>query len=637
MKSKLLLYSLFFVLFALNAHAQVFKTADAKDIALFPQQNDFRNTLNLSGIWKFKKDSLGVGEKEKWFNGLTGIRSIAVPGSWNDQFEDMHDYLGITWYETETYIPEGWKGQRIFIRVGAATYAAKIWINGVPLGWHEGGQLPFAFEINPLVKWKANNRITIQVENILKPSRVPTGGAVETSFFHNTPASNYDFFPYSGLNRAVWLYTIPVKTSISDMVIRTGFQGTDGSMEVKVKLEGAAAEGQVTVSGDGKNIRVPVHFSAGTGVALVKISNVRLWSPDDPFLYTVEVSVKQGGKTVDRYVSQTGVRTITATSKQVLLNGKPIFLKGFGKHEDFPIFGRGTALPVMVMDFSLLKWTGANSFRTSHYPYDEEYMNMADREGILVIDEIPAVGLYFHGDTSALKLRQAQCKQDIEELISRDKNHPSVIMWSVANEPFGSATFQIQSSSTPAANSGAERGMTCLGELIHLAKKKDPTRLATFVGVQAGPQSWLGLGDVVCINRYYGWYFGNGNIPGAIKSISDELDADYKLTQKPIMLTEFGADATISGHAELPKPGSEEYQRDLIKAYLDVADSKDFVFGMHVWCFADFKTAAATMRPGAMNYKGVFTRDRKPKLAAYYLRSRWNKTVGRDSAIWKKE
>jgi beta-glucuronidase len=152
-----------------------------------------------------------------------------------------------------------------------------------------------------------------------------------------------------------------------------------------------------------------------------------------------------------------------------------------------------------------------------------------------------------------------------------------------------------------------------------------------------GPPSWLTLGDVVCLNRYWGWYIGGGNIPKAALSISNELDETFKATQKPIMLTEFGADANIPGHTDQPKMWTEEYQRDLIKAYLDVADGKDFVFGMHVWCFADFKTAAATMRPGGMNYKGVFTRDRKPKIAAYYLRSRWSKAAGSDSTMRKKE
>src|SRR4030042_3946764 len=161
------LFAVFFIFFGLNTYAQQFKSADARDIALFPQQNDVRNTLNLSGVWNFKKDSLGVGEKEQWFNGLKDCRSIAVPGSWNEQFDDMRDYLDFAWYEKETYIPGGWKGQRIFIRVGSANYAAKIWINGVPLGQHEGGHLPFAFEITSMVKWNTNNRITIQIENVL--------------------------------------------------------------------------------------------------------------------------------------------------------------------------------------------------------------------------------------------------------------------------------------------------------------------------------------------------------------------------------------------------------------------------------------------------------------------------------------
>lgn len=390
-------------------NGQDFRAANAEDIALFPQQNEFRNTQDLSGIWKFKKDSLAEGEKQQWFNGLSDYRSIAVPGSWNEQFDDMRDYLAVAWYEKETYIPGSWKGQRIFIRVGSANYAAKIWINGQALGQHEGGHLPFAFEISSFVKWNASNRITIQVENILKPDRVPTGGDVATGLFNNFPKSNYDFFPYAGLHRAVWLYTVPPVAAVADIAINTGFTGNEGAVEVKVVAHGNASEGKITIAG----MQVPIRFSAGTATASIKIPNVRLWSPEEPFLYTVDVSLTAGNKTIDHYITETGVRTITANSKQILLNGKPIFLKGFGKHEDFPIYGRGTAYPVMIKDFSLFKWIGANSFRTSHYPYDEEYMKMADREGILVIDEIPAVGLYFHGDTAQLQRRQSVCRQYI--------------------------------------------------------------------------------------------------------------------------------------------------------------------------------------------------------------------------------
>jgi beta-glucuronidase len=605
-----------------TVQAQTFKAADPKDIALFPQQNDHRNTLNLSGIWQFKKDSLHVGEKEQWFNGLKNSRSIAVPGSWNEQFEDMRDYLDMAWYETETYIPEGWKGQRIFIRVGSANYAAKIWINGTPLGLHEGGHLPFAFEIGSLVKWNALNRISIQVENILKPDRVPTGGDVAGGLFNSFPRSNYDFFPYAGLQRAVWLYTVPAASAITDVDIETGFKSADGFMTITVKQDGKAPQGKIQVSGNNQHMETPVRFSGGSGTATVRIPNVRLWSTEDPFLYTVTVTINEGSRTVDRYTINTGVRTITANNRQILLNGKPVFLKGFGKHEDFPIFGRGAAYPVMVKDYALLKWVGANSFRTSHYPYDEEYMNMADREGILVIDEIPAVGLYFHGDTAQLQARQAACKQYIKELISRDKHHPSVIMWCVANEPFPP---KIGLSGGSDDKQSSDVGYSSLKELIQEVKKSDSSRLATVVGVMGGPSSWLGLGDVVCINRYWGWYTNPGDIQAGASMLSAELDRLYKQLQKPVVITEFGADTYPGMHAEQAEMFTEEYQTAFIKAYLDVADTKDYIAGMQVWAFADFKTGQGIIRFGGMNYKGVFTRDRRPKAAAFFLRSRWAK------------
>jgi beta-glucuronidase len=603
------------------AYAQNLGSSDPTDIALFPQQNDLRNTLNLSGIWKFKKDSLEVGEKQNWQNGLKDTRSIAVPGSWNEQFTDSRDYLGMVWYEKETYVPASWNGQRIFIRIGSANYAAKVWVNGQLAGKHEGGNLPFVFDIGTYVKWGAPNRISIQVENILKPSRVPTGD-VKGGPFTNFPKSNYDFFPYAGLHRDIWLYSLPAIASIRDITVRTGFSNTTGSMEIKVETVGKAVSGKVKVSANGRQYEAMVNFTNNTATANVSIPEVRLWSPEDPFLYQVEVTLGDHKVTHDRYALETGVRTISTTDKQILLNGKPVFLKGFGKHEDFPVIGRGTANPVIVKDFSLMKWTGANSFRTSHYPYDEEFMRMADREGFLVIDEIPAVGLYFHGDTTELAQRQAMCKQYIRELISRDKNHPSVIMWCVANEPF---PREVSVTGGPGGREATPQSIVMFKELIDLVKQKDNTRLATLVGVMGGPAEWVGLGDVLCINRYYGWYTHAGDMNGALKLLSMEMDGLHKKFNKPLMITEFGADTYPGMHADEPEMFTEEFQTNFIKSYLDIADRKDYVAGMHVWAFSDFKTGQGIIRFGGVNYKGVFTRDRKPKAAAFYLRSRWNK------------
>lgn len=607
---------------AVQVGAQSIKRAAPQDIALFPQQNEFRNVQNISGIWKFQKDSLAVGEKENWQNGLPKSCDIAVPGSWNEQFTDSRDYLGLAWYENEVFIPESWKGQKIYIRVGSANYAAKVYVNGWQVGQHEGGHLPFAFNISPDIKWNGLNRISIQIENILKPSRVPTGGLVAGGFFQSFPAANFDFFPYAGLNRDVWLYTLQPNANIQDVTLNTGFENTTGSVYVKVNAVGKALGGKVSISGNNQKYESEFELKNGVAEIDVKIPEVRLWSPEDPFLYKVEVSIRISKKVVDMYKLETGVRTFTATDKQLLLNGKPIFLKGFGKHEDFPIFGKGTALPVMIKDYSLLKWVGANSYRTSHYPYDEEYMNMADRNGILIIDEIPAVGLYFQGDQEELKARQVMCKQYIQELIARDKNHPSVVIWSLANEPTP-PNISMTSLSSNDAKKVDPQSVALFKELFDLAKELDPGRLRTLVGVMGGPVEWLALADVVGINRYWGWYTNPGDIKTGAKMLSAELDALYGKLKKPILITEFGADTYPGMHADQPEMFTEEYQLNFIKAYLEVADSKDFVAGMHVWAFADFKTGQGVIRFGGMNYKGVFTRDRKPKMAAHYLRKRW--------------
>ena len=243
---------------------------------------------------------------------------------------------------------------------------------------------------------------------------------------------------------------------------------------------------------------------------------------------------------------------------------------------------------------------------------------MADREGFLIIDEIPAVGLFFEGD--ALAARQEQCKKDIEELVARDKNHPCVIMWSLANEPIG-PKFDIASGKPGAPN---EASMNAFKELFATVKKLD-NRPATIVGVMGGPVEWLALSDVVCINRYWGWYTNTGDIKAGAALLSKELDGLYANLKKPIIITEFGADAQAGTHAQPAEMFTEEYQTEFIKAYLDVAATKDFVTGMHVWAFADFKTGQGVIRFGGMNYKGVFTRDRRPKMAAHFLRERWHK------------
>ena len=591
-----------------------------KDIALFPQENPNRSISDLSGIWEFKKDPENIGIKNQWFNGLTETRSIAVPGSWNEQFTDSRDYLDAVWYQTEAFVPENWSDEEVWIRFGSVNYHATVWVNGQQLGIHEGGHLPFAFDISKVTKTGEKNTIVVRVENELKPSRVPTGD-VPNGFLSNYPKSNFDFFPYAGINRKVWLYTLPKKGKISDLTVKTNFEKTTGKVTVAIEKVGAVKSGEVILTGDKNSITKSFKFSKGKATVEIDVPQVNLWSIENPFLYDLKVVIKDNDTPLDQYQLPVGIRTVAVNEKTILLNGEPVFLKGFGKHEDFPIFGRGVANPVIVKDYALLKWIGANSYRTSHYPYDEEYYRMADREGILIIDEIPAVGLFFHGDKNDVAERQRMCKQYLEELYYRDKNHPSVIMWCVANEPFPEKiNFSIEGGEPTDPDS-----IVAFQELFDLIRSLDNTRLTTLVGVMGGPLEWIGLADVICINRYWGWYAQSGEIAKGAAVLNQEIEGLYSAFKKPIIVSEFGVDTYPGMHAEQPEMFTEEYQKEFIKAYLDVADSKEYVTGMHIWAFADFKTTQGIIRFGGMNYKGVFTRDRKPKMAAHYLKERWTK------------
>jgi beta-glucuronidase len=346
------------------------------------------------------------------------------------------------------------------------------------------------------------------------------------------------------------------------------------------------------------------------------VPGARPWSPEDPYLYRLDVV--HGG---DEYSLPVGIRTVQVEGARLLLNGTPVRLRGFGMHEDSVLHGKGHDDARMVRDFALLKWIGANSFRTSHYPYAEEVLDYADRQGLLVIDEAPAVGLHLSlghmGDAGARtfgpdaigEAAAAAHLAAIRELIARDRNHPSVIAWSVANEP-DTAEWAARGYFTP---------------LVSEVRKLDTTRPVCFANVATAPPEVdvvTDLFDLICLNRYYGWYVEPGDLEAAERELETELQG-WAGHGKPILVTEFGADALPGLHALPATAWSEDYQAALIAMSLRVFRRIPEVIGEHVWNFADFATAQAVHRPGG-NHKGVFTRDRQPKAAARLLRELWS-------------
>lgn len=573
---------------------------------LYPKENAHRQMKSLDGFWNFCADKENVGLSQGWGNGLGGsdIRTMAVPASWNEQHNDLYNFHGKGWYEKDIFVPAEYADRAVYIRCGSVAGEAKIYINGNLAAEHIGTALPFEARINDYVKFGAFNKLVILADSTLDPWSLPPALIDESEgrvgFFHCYPNVTYDFFPYGGIQRSVWLYTTP-KIRIEDITITTQVSGNTATVTAKVDLS-APVKGVISLETDGKTAETAV--DGNTAELCVVVENPRLWDIGKPELYDLTATLLVDGAPADSYTETYGIRTVKVEGNQFLLNGKPVFFKGFGKHEDFSVLGKGFNHALTVKDFYLLDWVGANSFRTAHYPYDENIMDMADRAGILVIDETPFVGLnnrMFRPDI----LEKA--KSVIGELFARDKNHPSVVMWSLANEPYVS---------TPEAKHFFE-------EMAATARALDSTRPITYVA-HMEPEDNLAYPayDVVCINKYYGWYIAPGQLENTMPDFAACLQRFYDAFGKPVIVSEFGADCIEGIHSDPAVMFSEEYQNNTVEQqYLEMR-KKDFVIGAHVWAFADFKTAQSKSRI-VLNRKGVFTRDRQPKMVAHTLKKLW--------------
>ena len=248
-----------------------------------------------------------------------------MPCSWNDLFEDARDYLGLAWYRHEAYVPSAWRGQRVFLRVGSANYAAKVWINGTVVAEHFGGHLPFVADVTDQLTWNQPNIIAIAVENKQLPERVPPGpgpaGAGVAGVLGGYPATTYDFFPYAGLHRQVWLYSVPAAAHIDDVTVVTTIEGSDGVVNVQVRTGGAYAGTGIVQLHATKTV---VQFRDGAANATVRVPAARLWSPQDPHLYPFTVSLNEEDRITDSYTLDIGIRTVAVRGAAVLNNLKQI-------------------------------------------------------------------------------------------------------------------------------------------------------------------------------------------------------------------------------------------------------------------------------------------------------------------------
>lgn len=597
-----------------------------KQSMLYPRTTPARQAVCLDGMWRFQFDPKSEGVDAGWSGGLPDSISMPVPSSFCDIFTDKYsrEYTGDFWYETDFFVPGTWHGSEVDIRFGSATHVARIFVNGVEIAQHTGGFLPFSARVTEIVRYNQRNKLSVLLNNELSETMLPCGTTAALPDGTKVSQPYFDFYNYAGIHRPVTLLCLP-KEQIVDFTVNHRLNGADAEVDYTVETNGD--NGVVVEVYDAKGSKVA---ESGGKTGTLHLQNPHLWGVYDGYLYTFIVRIMDGTRIVDEWFDKIGIRTFAVENGRFMLNGKPVYLRGFGKHEDADIRGRGLDLPTAKRDFECMKWIGANCFRTSHYPYAEEIYQMADDYGILVIDETPAVGLmestmnfieaatgpagkklgFFEKETIPTLLEHH--KQVLVDMITRDKNHACVIAWSILNEP-------------QCTSDGADDYFKPLFDLAHeVDVQKRPRTYAIVMMSLPHNCKCQHLCDFLSLNRYYGWYvMGGYGIANAEVAFRKEMDGWAAVMKgRPMIFTEYGADTMPSEHKLPSVMWSQEYQSEYLDMNHSVFDSYDFVQGELVWNFADFQTTEGIMRVNG-NKKGIFTRQRQPKDAAFTFRARW--------------
>ncbi|XP_030751685.1 beta-glucuronidase-like isoform X2 [Sitophilus oryzae] len=589
---------------------------------LYPRESETRQIQSLDGLWNFvvmNNSNPVLGFKQHWHKKSLreldlDVQLMPVPSSYNDITTDwqIRDHVGLVWYERTFFVPKFWSEiGRVWLRFESVSYAAQVWINGQQVMIHEIGHLPFLAEITAYLRYGLENRITVSCDNTLLPDTVPQGYVKELQNGRLQQTYTFDFYNYAGIDRPVKLYTTP-KTYIDDItVITLEATPTNALLQYNVSVIGDYnVTCRVTLVDKNKNV-VTGQLHSPDFFGSLRVENPKLWwpylmNPEPGYLYSLEVELLDSyGDLVDKYIQPVGIRTLTWTNKQLLINSKPVYLHGFGRHEDSDIRGKGLDLPLIIRDHNLIKWIGANAYRTSHYPYAEEIMDLADQMGIMIIDECPSVNTEIFSNSMLVKHQSS-----LTQLIQRDKNRPAVIIWSAANEP---------RTQYPAAKE-------YFRQIIQHIKNLDTTRPTTIVEAQgSGTTQASEFVDIVSFNRYNAWYSNEGNLDLVIENVVNEATSWNTVYNKPVIMQEYGGD-TMAGLHFLPNfIWSEEYQVGLLSRHFQAFDFlkiQGFFIGEFIWNFADFKTAQDYKRVGG-NKKGIFTRNRQPKSSAHLLRKRY--------------
>lgn len=598
-----------------------------------------REMIGLNGDWFFQTDSDNVGENEGWFNpefSRDGWRTHPVPGTWNAVFEDLFRYEGVGWYARKVDRPDGIEGKLARLAIHAAFLESKVWFNGYPLGSHSGGYTPAYYEIKTDMWRDDDNWLVVRVDNLITDKTVPTTTMI---------GDRHGWYPWGGITRDVYLEILPpvyiFKADIRAVPINdfkngdfTAYVGIHNMLEEPVEVEISAAVMPTKdllssappntpdfaatpefIEEIKKDVRIGPHSVElpALGTKFVKLSavlpNVNLWL-EHPSGYQLFITTKslEGSDFAGYYFA---FRKFEIDGEKILLDGKPRFLYGINRHEDAPETGFTQPYKIVVTDGVLLRKLGVNHIRPGHYPCHSAFLRMMDLHGVTVTEEIP---VYQNtGRTMSDPEVIANAETQLIEMIERDRNHPSIIIWSLANE----------------INTFTPESADFIRHLKAVANKWDPTRPVT-VEIAVNPfvtRDYVSdIVDIVSLNQYFGWYYGR------INDLDKFLDKYHKkFPGRPYIISEFGAGALYGRHVGKvgPEPHSdhsysEEFQDMFYRRQWKIIASKPYVVGAMPWVFADFhmEWEPTTGKPHPvewMNLKGLLSLNREKKKAFFTI------------------
>lgn len=518
--------------------------------------------------------------------------TLTVPGDWNSQDEKLLYYEGTVWYRRKFDYQPAADDHRLFLYFGAANYRADVYLNGKKLGTHLGGFTPFSFEVTGQVK-PAGNSVVVRVDNTRHADAVPT--------------VNTDWWNYGGLTRDVRLVETPA-TFVRDYHVQLK-KGSRDRIAAEVRLDGAQPQQRVTIAIPEARLAVTVDTDA-QGVARAEFAapGLALWSPTQPRRYTVELSTP-----ADRLTDQIGFRTIETRGADILLNGESTFLRGICLHEENPLRGgRATTAAEARLLLGWAKELGCNFVRLAHYPHNEHMARVADELGLLLWEEVPVYWTIQWENPETLANATAQ----LTDLIVRDRNRASVIVWSVANE-------------TPVS----EPRTRFLKTLVDTARTLDDARLVSAaMEVHTDPADenhkivddpFGQFTDLLSFNQYVGWYDG---LPSKLAKVRWTL-----AYEKPVMISEFGADALQGLHGDKLTRFSEEYQEDLYRETLAMLQKIPQWRGATPWILCDFRSPRRPLPnvQDGWNRKGLIGENGTKKKAFYVLKEFYDEKAGR--------